>query len=230
MKKRPATTLFMLMSLDGKISCGASDGLDFDKDLPRIKGVCEGLQQYYDIEQTTDLFSLNTGKVMAKIGINNRTKNPDKTDVSFVIIDRKSHLGKSGIEYLCKWLKRLILVTDNRSHDAFDLREKHDNLCIIYSQDVDLSETLCKLHDDFGMKNLTIQSGGTLNSEFLKRGLIDYIHIIVAPVLVGGADTPTLIDGESITNISQLKPLELLSFRSLENSYIELKYRVKPTN
>ncbi len=31
---RPVTTLFMLMSLDGKISPGASDDLDMDKDLP----------------------------------------------------------------------------------------------------------------------------------------------------------------------------------------------------
>ncbi len=47
---RPITTLFMLMSLDGKISTGASDSLDMDKDLPIIDGLKEGLQQYYDIE------------------------------------------------------------------------------------------------------------------------------------------------------------------------------------
>lgn len=50
---RPVTTLFMLMSVDGKKSPGITDELDFDKDLPRIPGVREGLQQYYDIEQTT---------------------------------------------------------------------------------------------------------------------------------------------------------------------------------
>ena len=48
---RPITTLFMLMSVDGKISTGATDELDFDQDFPRIEGVREGLQQYYDIEQ-----------------------------------------------------------------------------------------------------------------------------------------------------------------------------------
>ena len=43
---RPITTLFMLMSVDGKISSGATDDLDFDKDFPQIQGVKEGLQQY----------------------------------------------------------------------------------------------------------------------------------------------------------------------------------------
>ena len=55
---RPITTLFMLMSLDGKISPGASDDLDVDKDFPKISGLKEGLPQYYEIEQTTDLWSL----------------------------------------------------------------------------------------------------------------------------------------------------------------------------
>lgn len=46
---RPITTLFMLMSVDGKISTGATDDLDIDKDFPKIAGVREGLHQYYGI-------------------------------------------------------------------------------------------------------------------------------------------------------------------------------------
>ena len=58
--ERPITTLFMLMSVDGKISTGANDSLDVDQDYPEIEGLKEGLHQYYEIEQTTDLWSLNT--------------------------------------------------------------------------------------------------------------------------------------------------------------------------
>lgn len=54
-KIKPITTLFMLMSVDGKISTGAVDELDVDRDFPRINGVKEGLYQYYEIEKTTDL-------------------------------------------------------------------------------------------------------------------------------------------------------------------------------
>ena len=39
---RPITTLFMLESLDGKISSGSSDNLDADKDFYRIDGVKDG--------------------------------------------------------------------------------------------------------------------------------------------------------------------------------------------
>ena len=58
-RNRPVTTLFMLMSVDGKISTGAADELDVDRDFPKITGLREGLHQYYEIEQTTDLWSFN---------------------------------------------------------------------------------------------------------------------------------------------------------------------------
>jgi hypothetical protein len=50
MNNRPITTLFMLASLDGKISTGYVDTLDVDPDFPRIVGVKEGLHHYYDLE------------------------------------------------------------------------------------------------------------------------------------------------------------------------------------
>ena len=65
-KIKTITTLFMLMSVDGKISTGAVDELDVDRDFPRINGVKEGLYQYYEIEKTTDLWSLNSGRVQEK--------------------------------------------------------------------------------------------------------------------------------------------------------------------
>lgn len=36
---RPITTLYMLVSLDGKISTGSSDEFDFDKDLLTLQCV-----------------------------------------------------------------------------------------------------------------------------------------------------------------------------------------------
>lgn len=59
-KIKPITTLFMLMSVDGKISTGAVDELDVDREFPRINGMKEGVYQYYEIEKTTDLWSFNS--------------------------------------------------------------------------------------------------------------------------------------------------------------------------
>ncbi len=222
---RPITTLFMLMSVDGKISTGASDNLDVDKDFPRIAGVREGLHQYYEIEQTTDLWSLNSGRVQAKIGVNSREM-PNKTPVSFVLIDN-SHLNENGVRYFCALSKEFVLVTSNPNHPAFYVEES--NLHIICQTELSLKDALVKLKSEYGCERITIQTGGTLNGLFLREKLLDYVDIVVAPVLIGGKETSTLIDGRSLfseSELSELGVLKLQECKILENSYLRLRYEV----
>ena len=113
---RPITTLFMLMSVDGKISTGSTDELDVDRDFPKLPGVREGLHQYYEIEQTTDLWSFNTGRVQAKMGVNEKEL-PDKTPVSFVLLD-DHHLTEHGVRYFCALSRQAVVITPNASHPA----------------------------------------------------------------------------------------------------------------
>ncbi len=222
---RTITTLFMLMSIDGKISTGASDHLDVDKDFPNIVGVKEGLHQYYEIEQTTDLWSLNSGRVQAKVGVNTKDM-PNKTPVSFVIIDNK-HLTEQGIHYFCDLSKQFVLVTTNKNHPAFEIEE--DNLHIIYQNVLSLKDVLTKLKSEYSCERITIQTGGTLNGLFLREKLIDYIDIVVAPVLIGGKDTSTLVDGKSLLSESELSQLGVLKLQEcivLDNSYLRLRYKM----
>ena len=223
---RPITTLFMLSSVDGKISTGATDELDVDKDYPKIDGVKEGLYQYYDIEQTTDQWSLNSGKVQAKIGVNTRPLPKEKCPVSFVLIDNK-HLTEGGVRYFCALSQTFVLITTNKDHPAFSVNE--DNLHVIYQEKLDLNAALSSLYSDFGCERLTIQSGGELNGLFLREKLFDYIDVVFAPVLIGGKDVPTLIDGASLMSESELSKLGILKLESceiLKHSYIRLRYEV----
>lgn len=223
--ERPITTLFMLMSVDGKISTGATDDLDVDKDFPKIMGIQEGLHQYYEIEQTTDLWSLNSGRVQEKIGVNSK-KMPNKTPVSFVVIDNH-HLTEHGVRYLCALSKEFVLVTSNADHPAFRVNE--DNLHVMYQSELSLTDMLVKLKSEYGCQRITIQTGGTLNGLFLREKLFDYLDIVVAPVLIGGKDTSTLIDGKSLMLDSELAYLGVLNLQEcmvLEDSYIRLRYKV----
>ena len=214
----------MLMSVDGKISTGASDQLDVDQDFPKIDGVKEGLHQYYEFEQMTDLWSFNTGRVQQKLGVNEKDF-PAKSPVSFVILDNH-HLTAQGVRYLCAWSKTFVLITQNPAHPAFSVTE--DNLHIIRQDSLNLSDAWKILEEDYGCKRLTIQSGGTLNGLLLRNKLIDYVDIVVAPILIGGKDTSTLIDGNSITSIEDLDALGVLQLEKcevLEDSYIRLRYK-----
>jgi len=226
---KPISTLFMLMSVDGKISTGNTDNLDVDKDFPKIKGIKESLQQYYEIEQTTDLYSLNSGRVQAKVGANKPQKNIIKLPVSFLIIDNQPHLNEIGVDNFIKKSKKLFIITTNKNHPAFD-RQTKDNLEIIYYEnEIDFVDLFRKLKEDFKIDNLTIQTGATLNSIFLRLKMIDKISIVVAPALIGGKETPSLIDGKSLSSVDELKDvkaLKLVDVKKLNDSYLHLKYDV----
>ena len=143
--ERPITTLFMLMSVDGKISTGANDEFDVDRDFPTIDGLKEGLPQYYEIEQTKDLWSFNTGRVQEKMGVNKKEP-PAKSPVSFVILDNH-HLTHEGVRYFCSWAKEFVLITSNKSHPAFDAKE--ENLHIIFQEKTNLKDALTQLKNKY---------------------------------------------------------------------------------
>ena len=107
-------------------------------------------------------------------------------------------------------------------------REKYD---VAVSRAVaNLSVLLEDLSSKYDAEKITIQSGGSLNGQFLRDNLLDYVNIVIAPLLVGGKDVSTLIDGESIHSpeeLDQLKALELIECKKLDHSYIQLRYKVK---
>ncbi len=222
---RPTTTMFMLMSLDGKISTGSTDDRDVDRDFPKIDGVKEGLYQYYQLEKMTDLWSFNTGRVQAKLGVNSKAF-PDKTQMSFVLLDN-THLTEHGVRYFCELSKQFVLITSNMNHPAFGVFE--DNLHVIAQKSLSLREAFERLYNECDCEWLTLQSGGTVNELLLREKLIDFVDVVIAPVLIGGKDTPTLIDGHALTcedELSKLGVLKLIQCTPLEGSYVRLRYRV----
>lgn len=145
---------------------------------------------------------------------------------SFVVIDNQ-HLNEHGIRYFCALSKKFVLVTTNPDHPAFQLDQ--DNLHIIFQKELSLKDVLVKLKSEHGCERITIQTGGTLNGMFLREKLFDYLDIVVAPILIGGKDTSTLIDGKSLLSDSELSKLGVLKLKEctvLEDSYIRLRYQV----
>ncbi len=117
---RPITTLFMLMSVDGKISPGASDELDVDKDFPEIEWLKD-------------------------------KPFPGKTPVSFVLLDN-SHLTEHGVTYFCRRSKEFVLITSNRDHPAYNVKES--NLHIIFQETLSLNDALRDLKKNYGCERM----------------------------------------------------------------------------
>jgi 2,5-diamino-6-(ribosylamino)-4(3H)-pyrimidinone 5'-phosphate reductase len=213
---KPITTLFMIQSLDGKISTGDNDNLDVDKDFKRIVGIKEGLQQYYNIEKTTDRVSFNSGRVMAKVGINEKEWTKDtKDDIDFVVVD-SSHMTTKGCEYFAKRSPRFFVITTNKNHPAFDLQNKYQNIVILfYENKVDFIDAFKKLKEEHDIEKMTIQTGGTINAELLRLGLIDKV-----------SPSPPSTLPIYQEDLLKIKALKLVKSEVLENSYLHVQYEV----
>ncbi|MEK7073204.1 MAG: bifunctional diaminohydroxyphosphoribosylaminopyrimidine deaminase/5-amino-6-(5-phosphoribosylamino)uracil reductase RibD [Patescibacteria group bacterium] len=60
---------------------------------------------------------------------------------------------------------------------------------------VDLAEAMRVLSAQHGIRRVLLEGGGTLNAAMLAVGLVDEMRIAIAPVIIGGVQSPTLVDG-----------------------------------
>ena len=139
-----------------------------------------------------------------------------------------THLNEHGIRYFCAKSDTFVLITSNPDHPAFQVSEP--NLHILFQECLSLPAAFVRLKSEYGCERLTLQSGATINRLLLNEQLIDYVDIVVAPVLIGGTDTPSLIGGSSLRTreeLNRLGILKLIDCTALEDSWIRFRYKVK---
>ncbi len=80
--------------------------------------------------------------------------------------------------------------------------------------DVDLM-CMVQMLADRGIKKLMVEGGGTILWSFLRNKLMDDMYVYVAPCVIGGTTTPTLVQGAGISQESEVILLKLRSVQSL---------------
>lgn len=168
---RPAVALNMVASLDGRVA---------------VDGHARGLANRADYElfhatrSATDAVLVGAGTV--------RAESYGPMDQLAVIVSGSLDLSPD-LGVLRAPGNRVVIVTPSDGELAPCAAR------VDYLRTGDLGEALRALRADFGVEAIDCEGGPHLNGTLLPAGLVDELHLVVSPRLVGGADPLTLVHG-----------------------------------
>ena len=78
-----------------------------------------------------------------------------------------------------------------------------------YLREADLGTALRRLREEHGVRAIDCEGGPGLNASVLPAGLVDELHLVIAPKLVGGRDPLTILRGPELAPPIDLELLSL---------------------
>jgi len=119
----------------------------------------------------------------------------------------------------------IIITTEMADPKKIKELEDKAEILICGEDEIDFIKLMEKLRQR-GIKNLMVEGGSTLNWNLLKLGLVDEIRLIHMPFIVGGKDTPTLVDGEGFKSLQDVVKLHLRA-HFIRGSHLITEWEIK---
>lgn len=213
---RPHVILNAAMTLDGKIATrtGSSE----------ISGP-EDLKRVHQIRKDSDAIMVGINTLLAddpRLTVHKISSNPSDNPLR-VVVDSKARTPLNA-RILNRDAPTIIVVSNQAPLSKVEKLRKTAEVIICGDNMVDLEQLLKKLKIK-GINTLMLEGGSTLNFSMLKNNLIDEIRVCVAPMIVGGREAKTLVDGEGFDFMADAVKLELKKSFNLDNDLI-LEYDV----
>lgn len=112
-----------------------------------------------------------------------------------------------------------IIVTIDRLRDhkmVKQIRGQGKEVLFAGAERVDFELLFSKL-EARGLKHIMVEGGGQLNWQVFNLDLVDEIILMQLPIIIGGADTATLSDGDGYRDIEMTKSFKLHVFEARSN-------------
>lgn len=211
------------MTMDGKIATytGKSRWITGKKSrnfVHRLRAMCDGIM----------------------VGINTIMQDNPRLDVRLedeteshpirIIVDSTGKLPHdSAVVNTASKQKTILATTDRAPEEKLALlRSRGVDVLVLPSQNekVDLHALMLALGQQ-GVSIIMAEGGGTLNYSLLELNLIDKLYCFIAPLLFGGKDAPTPLEGAGIMEPDQAWIVENMEIKQLENDLLIIGYPVR---
>jgi len=221
---KPEIILNVFSSIDGKITTAPNRNV-VEWTASGIDGNANEItHQLYDELNCDGLISGSESLIVWGnnwIELDQPIYNPKKSK-AYIVFD-----GKGRID----WYQTdgLIVVTKENVTDKYIKQLEDKGIKYILAgtgEYIDLTLALQKLYD-MGFRKLGLTGGGKINGAFLRQGLIDKISLVLAPLAIGGRNTPSVFDCDDLESLDNVTKLEYISSKPVGKGLVWLHYKVK---
>ena len=208
------------MSIDGKISTRGNDSsFSSRKDWIRVHklrssvdGIVVGISTVLEDNPMLSVRHYSKG-----------TKDPVR-----IIVDSNARIPlNSRIIRSSKNIQTIVATTPNASTRKIkELKKAGVQVLVSGKRKINIKNLFQQL-ENLGLKRILVEGGGEINWSVLKIGLANELIVTISPVVVGGRDAKTLVEGEGIANIANGIKMRLSNTLIHYNKEIVLFYKLR---
>lgn len=121
----------------------------------------------------------------------------------------------------------VIILGTNATDDYLATLEEMGISYIILMDPTDLNSALKALHDEFGVRKISLQGGGIIDGAMLATGLINELSLVIYPGIDGLTTSPSIFEylGSADERPAKGQSLELTASETYDNGIVWLRYR-----
>ena len=207
------------MSIDGKISTRRNDSsFSSRKDWIRVHKLRSSVDGI-----VVGISTVLKDNPMLNVRYYSKGKNPVR-----IIIDSRARIPlNSRIIRSSKKIQTIVGTTRNAPiRKIKSLKKVGVQVLITGKRKVNIKSLFQQL-ESLGLKRILVEGGGEINWSVLKIGLVNELIVSISPVVVGGRNAKTLVEGEGISNIADGIKLKLIRILTNNKNEIVLFYKLR---
>lgn len=127
------------------------------------------------------------------------------------------------------YFRDIVILVSEKTPEKYIryLEDRYVKYIVSGDDRVDLRGALIALNEEYGVKVVRTDSGGSLNGALLRAGLVNEVSLLVNPSLVGGTTPKSFIRAPDLESSEGVIELELIGVERLKHDIVWLRYRVK---
>jgi 2,5-diamino-6-(ribosylamino)-4(3H)-pyrimidinone 5'-phosphate reductase len=208
------------MSIDGKISTIKKNSAFSSKmDLVRV----------HKLRSTVDGIVIGISTALDDNPmLNVRYSTREAENPARIIIDSKARIPiDSRIIESSKKIQTIIAVTHNASSKKIkEMENKGAQVLVSGNKKVNIRNLFQQL-EKIGFKKILVEGGGEINWSVLKFDLVNELIVTISPVVIGGRDAKTLVEGKGFASISDGIKMKLSNTIMQNKNEIVLLYKLR---